>query len=70
MLSLVEIGPLVVEKKILNFVDVFLLFHNHLSMEKGAALHLKKVECPSPKDALCQVWFGIGMVVLEKKMKM
>ena len=33
-------------------------------MEKGRALHLSKLESPSPKDALCQVclklaqWFG------------
>ena len=39
-----------------NFVNVFLLFSNHLPLEKGGALHLNKLESPLPKDALCQVW--------------
>ena len=43
------------EKRILNFVNVFLLFRNYLPFEKGGALHLNKFESPSPKDALCQV---------------
>ena len=55
--SLVEIGSVVLEKKIFfNFVNVFLLIRNYLPLEKGGALHLNKVESPSPKDALCQVW--------------
>ena len=33
------------------------LFHNYLPLEKGGALHLNKVESPSVKDALWQVWF-------------
>ena len=39
-----------------NFVNVFLLFRNYLQLEKGKALHLHKLESPSPKDALCQIW--------------
>ena len=42
-----------------NFVDVFSLFHNYLPLEKGGALHLNKLETPSPKDALCQVWLKL-----------
>ena len=34
----------------------FSLFRNYLPLEKGGALHLKKLESPLPKDALCQVW--------------
>ena len=34
----------------------FLLFRNYLPLEKGRALHLNKLESPSPKEALCQVW--------------
>ena len=33
----------------------FQLFNNYLPLEKGRALHLNKLESPSPKDALCQV---------------
>ena len=49
---LVEIGPVVLEKKILKFRKcVFSLFRNYLPLEKGWALHLNKLESPSPKDA-------------------
>ena len=33
----------VLEKKILNFVNVFLLFHNHLLSEKGGSIHLNSL---------------------------
>ena len=38
----------------------FLLFRNYLHLEKGGALHLNKLESPSPKDALCQVWLKLA----------
>ena len=40
VLSLVEIGPVVVQKIFLNFVNVFLLFRNYLPLEKSVVLHL------------------------------
>ena len=40
-------------KRFFNFVNIFSLFRNYLDLEKGGALHLKKLESPSPKDALC-----------------
>ena len=40
-------------RRFIIFVNVFLLFHNYLPLEKGGALHLNKLESPSPKDALC-----------------
>ena len=55
VLSLVEIGSVVLEKKIFNFVNVFLLFCNYQPLEKGRALLLNKLESPSPMDALCKV---------------
>ena len=57
-LVLVEIGPVVLKKKkmkkekkkkkkkILNFVNVFSLFRNHLPVEKGGALHLNNLTYP------------------------
>ena len=42
-------------RRFFNFVNVFSLFHNYLSLEKGWDLHLNKVESLSPKDALCPV---------------
>ena len=46
-------------RKFLNFVNVFLLFRNYLPLEKGMTLHFNKLESPSPKDALCQVWLKL-----------
>ena len=43
-----------------NFVYVFLPFRNYLPLEKGGALHLNKLESPSPMDALCQVWLKLA----------
>ena len=60
--SLVEIGPVVLEIKILKFrqcIFTISLFRNYLPLEKGGALHLNKLESPSPKDALCQVWLKL-----------
>ena len=36
-------------RRFLNFVNVFSLFRNYLPLEKGGALHLNKLESPSPK---------------------
>ena len=42
-------------RRFLKFIIVFSQFRNYLTLEKGGALHLNKLESPSPKDALCQV---------------
>ena len=54
MPSLVEIGPVFLEKKILKFHQCinFSLFLNYLPFEKGGTPHLNKRESPSPKDAV------------------
>ena len=71
MVSLFKIGLVVLERKVLEFVNVFPLLRNYLHLERSGNLHLKKLESFSPKDALCQVFFyNIGLVVLTKKMKM
>ena len=59
--SLVEIGPVVLEKIFFTFVSVFSLFRNYLPFDKGGALHLNKLESPSPKDALCQVGMKLAL---------
>jgi hypothetical protein len=38
---------------------VFLLFCNYLPLRKGYPLPLNKLESPSPKDDLCQVWLKL-----------
>ena len=42
------------------FVDVSSLFHNYLPFEKDGALHLNKLDSPSPKDAMCLVWLKLA----------
>ena len=58
--SLVEIDPVLMRRRFFNFVNVFSLFRNYLPLEKGGALHLNKLESPSPKDVLCQVWLKLA----------
>ena len=48
------------EENFFNFVNVYSLFRNYLPLEKGGALHLNKLESPSPKDDLCQVWLKLA----------
>ena len=47
-------------RKFLNFVNVYSLFCNYLPLERGGTLNLHKIESPSPKDALCQVWLKLA----------
>ena len=47
-------------RRFFNFVNVFSLFRNYLPLEKGGAHYLNKLESPSPKDALCQVWLKLA----------
>ena len=51
------------KRRFFNFVNVFFTIsyiYNYLPLEKGRALHLSKLESPSPKDALCQVWLKLA----------
>ena len=48
------------EEDFFNFVNVFSLFRYYLPLEKGGTHHLNKLESPSPKDALCQVWLKLA----------
>ena len=58
--SLVEIITVFWRRRFLNFVNLFLLFRNYFPLEQDAALQLDKIESPSPKDALCQVWLKLA----------
>ena len=53
--SLVDISPVVLEKKKFNFVNFFSLLRNYLLLEKDVALLLNKLESLSLKDDLF-VW--------------
>ena len=47
----------------------FPYFCNYLPLEKGGALHLNKLESPSPKDALCQVWLNLAQWFWRRRWK-
>ena len=67
--TLVKIGLLIPEKKILNFFNVFFFFRNYLPLQKRMDLHLYKLKSPLPKDALCQVWLQLAQWFLRKRRK-
>ena len=61
MSSFVEIGPVVLEKNILKFRQLYLAISymcNYLPLEKVITLYFNKIKSHSSKDALCQVWHG------------
>ena len=49
----VEIGPVVLSMYFRYFVIIS-------PWKRMGALHLNKLESPSPKDALCQVWLKLA----------
>ena len=65
MRSLVEIGSVFFEKKILKFRQCVFAILYLSPLGKGRGPYLSKLESPAPKNALCQV-----CLILEKKMKM
>ena len=60
MPSLVEIGLVVLEENILNFVDVFSLFRNYFLLKKKVVLHL----CPR---CFVSSFIETDLLVLENK---
>ena len=50
-----KLAQLFWRRRFLKVVNLFLLFPNYLPFGKGVALHLNKLESPSPRDTLCQV---------------
>jgi hypothetical protein len=59
--SLVKIGPVILEKTILKWpLPIFIYFFYYLPYEKDLALYLYKLEFPSPKDNLYQVWLNLA----------
>ena len=65
--NLVEIGPVVLKREFLNIFNIILLFRFYLPFENGLALHLNKLESPSPKDAWCQVWLKLAQWFLRRR---
>ena len=57
------------EEEIFNFINIFWLYHNYLPLKKDRALHLNKLQSPSPKDTLCQVWFKLAQWFWRRRWK-
>ena len=56
-------------RRFLNFFNVFSLFCNYLHLEKGMVHHLNKIESPSPKNALYQVWLKLAQWFWRRRRK-
>ena len=69
MPSLVEIDPVVLEKKIFKVFDIILIFLLLSPIGKGVTLHLNKLESPPPKNALCQAWLKLTKWFLRRRLK-
>ena len=50
-----------------SIICVFLVFRNYFPFKKTMAIHLKKTESPSPKDALWQVWLKLAELFLRRR---
>ena len=60
VLSLVEIGPVVLDRKIFKFHQCIFTILLSSPIGRCGALHLNRHESPSPKDELCQVWLKLA----------
>ena len=67
--SLVEICLVVLEKRFLNFVIVFLLFRNYHPLENSMVLHLNKLESPLPRDAFCEFYLKLAQWFWRRRWK-
>ena len=57
-------------RRFLNFVSVLSLFHNYLPLEKDVALHLKKLEFPSPIKLCAKfAWLKLAQAFCKKIFK-
>ena len=65
---LVEIGPVVLEKKIFfHFVYFFRYFVIISPWKRIEPLHFNKLESPLPKKALCLVWLKLAQWFLRRR---
>ena len=70
MPSLVEIGPVVLEEKILKFPQYIFTFFLLSALGKVRGPSFEQTHIPFTQECFVPSLFEIGLVVLEKKMKM
>ena len=56
-------------RRFFKFRQCILLFRNYLPWEKASALQLNKLESPSPKNTLCQVWLKLAQWFWRRRWK-
>ena len=56
-------------EKIFKSCQFILLIPDYLPFGKGVALYLNKLEFPSPKDTLCQVWLKLAQWFWRRRWK-
>ena len=56
-------------EEVRNFLNVFSLFRNYLPFEMGGPFIWEKIESPSPKDALCQIWLKLAQWFWRRRWK-
>jgi hypothetical protein len=54
-------------RRFLNIFSAFSLFRYYIPLEKGYPLHLNKLESPSPKDDVYQVWLKLAQWFWRKR---
>ena len=67
MPSLVEIGPVVLKKKIFKVRQCIFAIFLLSPLEKGRSPSFEEVESPSPKNASCQVWLKLAQWFLRRR---
>ena len=67
--SLVKLSKGFWRRRFFKFINVFSPFCNYLPLEKGGALHLNKLESPSTKSTLCQVWLKLAQWFWRRRWK-
>ena len=56
-------------RRFLNDTTLFLHFRDYLPFEGGLVLHMNKLEAPSPKDDVYQVWLNLAQRFLRRSRK-
>ena len=70
MHSLVEIGPVVLEKKIFKISSMYFCYFLFIpTWKRPWPFHLNKLESSSSKDALCQVWLKLAQWFWRRRWK-
>ena len=66
--SWVEIGSVFLKKEIFKFWQLIFAISQLSPFRKENAFHVNKLETPSPKDALCQIWLKLAQLFWRRRL--